>query len=32
LLGGTAQLTFADGGTIPVARRHTAELGRLLSV
>ncbi len=32
LLGGTAELTFGDGGTIPVARRHTAELGRLLSV
>jgi hypothetical protein len=32
LLGGTAELTFAHGGTIPVARRHTAELGRLLSV
>jgi DNA-binding LytR/AlgR family response regulator len=32
LLGGTAELTFGDGDTIPVARRHTAELGRLLSV
>jgi DNA-binding LytR/AlgR family response regulator len=32
LLGGTAELTFADSLTIPVARRHTAELGRLLSV
>jgi DNA-binding LytR/AlgR family response regulator len=32
LLGGTAELTFRDGRTIPVARRHTAELGRLLSV
>jgi DNA-binding LytR/AlgR family response regulator len=32
LLGGTAELTFGDGATIPVARRHTAELGRLLSV
>ena len=32
LLGGTAELTFSGGGTIPVARRHTAELGRLLSV
>ncbi len=32
LLGGTAELTFADGQTIPVARRHTGELGRLLSV
>ena len=32
VLGGTAELTFADGQTIPVARRHTAELGRRLSV
>jgi DNA-binding LytR/AlgR family response regulator len=32
LLGGTAELTFAGGATIPVARRHAAELGRLLSV
>ncbi len=32
MLGGTAQLMFADGQTIPVARRHTAELGRRLSV
>jgi DNA-binding LytR/AlgR family response regulator len=32
LLGGTAELTFADGRTIPVARRHTTELGRRLSV
>jgi DNA-binding LytR/AlgR family response regulator len=32
LLGGTAELSFADGQTIPVARRHTTELGRLLSV
>ena len=32
LLGGTAELSFADGQTIPVARRHTAELGRRLSV
>jgi DNA-binding LytR/AlgR family response regulator len=31
-LGGTAELMFSGGGTIPVARRHTAELGRLLSV
>jgi DNA-binding LytR/AlgR family response regulator len=31
-LGGTAELMFTGGGTIPVARRHTAELGRLLSV
>jgi DNA-binding LytR/AlgR family response regulator len=32
LLGGTAELSFADGQTIPVARRHTAELSRRLSV
>lgn len=32
LLGGTAELTFADGQSIPVARRQTAELGRRLSV
>jgi DNA-binding LytR/AlgR family response regulator len=32
LLGGTAELTFGDGQTIPVARRHMAELGRRLSV
>jgi DNA-binding LytR/AlgR family response regulator len=32
LLGGTAELSFAAGQTIPVARRHTAELARLLSV
>jgi DNA-binding LytR/AlgR family response regulator len=32
LLGGTAELTFADGQTIPVARRHAAELGRRLSM
>ena len=32
VLGGTDELTFADGQTIPVARRHTAELGRRLSV
>ncbi len=31
LLGGTAELTFTDGQTIPVARRHAAELGRRLS-
>jgi DNA-binding LytR/AlgR family response regulator len=31
-LGGTAELSFADGQAIPVARRHTAELGRRLSV
>jgi DNA-binding LytR/AlgR family response regulator len=32
LLGGTAELRFADGQTIPVARRHAAELGRRLGV
>jgi hypothetical protein len=31
-MGGTAELTFADGKTVPVARRHMAELGRRLSV
>jgi DNA-binding LytR/AlgR family response regulator len=28
--GGTAELAFADGRTIPVARRHVTELGRRL--
>jgi DNA-binding LytR/AlgR family response regulator len=28
--GGTAELAFPDGKTIPVARRHVAELGRRL--
>lgn len=32
LLGGTAQLSFAVGQTIPIARRHVAELGRRLGV
>jgi DNA-binding LytR/AlgR family response regulator len=32
LMGGTAELTFADGKAVPVARRHMAELGRRLSV
>ncbi|MGH2870088.1 MAG: LytR/AlgR family response regulator transcription factor [Solirubrobacteraceae bacterium] len=32
LIGGTAELTFADGKTIPVARRHVAALGRRLGV
>ena len=32
LLGGTAELTFTDGQTIPVARRHSAALGRRLSM
>ena len=31
-LGSTAELAFADGATVPVARRHAAELGRRLSV
>ena len=31
-LGGTAVLVFGGGQTIPVARRHVAELGRRLSV
>jgi DNA-binding LytR/AlgR family response regulator len=31
-VGGTAELAFADGATVPVARRHTAELARRLSV
>jgi DNA-binding LytR/AlgR family response regulator len=32
MLGGTAELAFGDGQTVPVARRHTTELGRRLSV
>ena len=32
LFGGTAVLVFSDGRTIPVARRHVAELGRRLRV
>jgi DNA-binding LytR/AlgR family response regulator len=32
LFGGTAELSFADGQTIPIARRHVAELGRRLGV
>ena len=32
MLGGTAELVFADGQVIPVARRHTAELARRLRV
>ena len=32
LLGGTAELAFADGQAVPVARRHAADLGRRLSV
>jgi DNA-binding LytR/AlgR family response regulator len=31
-LGGTAELAFGDGQAIPIARRHVAELGRLLGV
>ncbi len=31
-VGGTAELAFADGATVPVARRHTAELARRLGV
>ncbi len=31
-LGGTADLTFADGQTVPIARRHVAELGRRLAL
>ena len=32
LLGGTAELVFADGQTVPVARRHVAELRRRLGL
>ncbi len=31
-VGGTAELVFTDGATVPVARRHTAELARRLSI
>lgn len=31
-VGTTAELVFADGQTIPIARRHVAELGRRLGV
>ena len=31
-LGSTAELSFADGQTIPIARRHVADLGRRLGV
>jgi DNA-binding LytR/AlgR family response regulator len=31
-LGGTAELAFPEGQTIPVARRHVAELRRTLGV
>jgi DNA-binding LytR/AlgR family response regulator len=32
LLGGTAELAFADGQLIPVARRHVADLAKRLGV
>ncbi|MGH2872816.1 MAG: LytR/AlgR family response regulator transcription factor [Solirubrobacteraceae bacterium] len=32
MLGGTAELTFSDGQTVPVARRHATELSRRLGV
>jgi DNA-binding LytR/AlgR family response regulator len=32
LLGGTAELTFAGGQTVPIARRHVADLSRRLGV
>ena len=32
LLGGTAELAFADGQSIPVARRHVADLSRRLGL
>ncbi len=32
MLGSTAELVFADGQTVPVARRHVAELRRRLGV
>jgi len=32
LLGGTAQLAYADGQVIPVARRHVSNLGKRLGV
>jgi DNA-binding LytR/AlgR family response regulator len=31
-LGGTAELVFADGQAIPIARRHVGDLGRRLGV
>ena len=31
-LGSTAELAFPDGQTVPVARRHAAELARRLGV
>ena len=32
LFGGTAELAFADGQAVPIARRHVAELSRRLGV
>ncbi|HEY2768956.1 MAG TPA: LytTR family DNA-binding domain-containing protein [Solirubrobacteraceae bacterium] len=32
LIGGTAELAFATGQTIPIARRHVADLGRRLGL
>jgi DNA-binding LytR/AlgR family response regulator len=32
LLGGTAELVFPGGETVPIARRHTAELRRLVGL
>ena len=32
LFGGTAELAFGDGQTVPIARRHVAELSRRLGV
>ena len=32
LFGGTAELSFPDGQTVPIARRHVAELGKRLGV
>jgi DNA-binding LytR/AlgR family response regulator len=32
VLGGTAELAFADGQTIPIARRHVSDLSRRLGV
>jgi hypothetical protein len=32
LFGGTAELGFADGQSIPVARRHVADLSKRLGV
>lgn len=31
-IGGTAELVFADGEVIPIARRHVSELARMLGV